>query len=107
MPKAVLNILLRRQMRKQGQSLEEIADVAFLRRAIDLAFRGKQIMNIYRNFAVGWSDEAGYAIEEGGFTGARGAEKNGDTGWNGEIDVELERRKRSVRTLELCADGKI
>jgi len=37
------------------------------------------------------SDEAGDAIQERGFTGARRAEKDADARRNGEIDVEMKR----------------
>lgn len=68
----------------------------YVRGAVEQGFVG------YSDAAFVWSDEAGDAIEESGFARARRAEKNGDTGRNGKIDVELK-----CAAGRACANAKL
>jgi len=47
-------------------------------------------------------NEAGNAIEEGGFSGARRAEENGDAGRNGKVHIKME-----CATREASADAQL
>ena len=90
-------------MRKERGGLEEITETASLCWGIDARRRVEKDFVSYRDAAFVGNDEAGNAVEERRFSGARGAEENGDARRNREIDIEMKCGARETRAnVELC-----
>lgn len=85
---AIGDVFFGGEMREKSEGLENVGNAAGLRREIDAGLRVKEDVITNDDAAESGRKQAGEAIEQRGFAGAGGAEKDGDAGRGGDGKVE-------------------